>query len=191
MRRGPTINPRNPYPGPIATTRRGGLVKGVGKFGEVMAGEKGEADYVASFEKLFRIVHSGSQPKAILDFLVRELRRGFPHHNWVGVYVVEGDDLVLRAWNGPRPTQHVRIPIGKGICGLAARSRETVVVDDVSKDPRYLECFAETRSEIVVPIVRDGVALGEIDIDSEELSAFTPDDREFLERVAGELSKIL
>src|SRR5437867_11004344 len=83
MRRGPTINPRNPYPGPIATTRRGGLVKGVGKFGEVMAGPKGEADYVASFETLFRFVHSGSQPKAIRDLLVRGLRLCRSHHTGV------------------------------------------------------------------------------------------------------------
>ena len=81
--------------------------------------------------------------------------------------------------------------MGAGICGLAARTQETVVVEDVSKDPRYIECFAETRSEVVVPIVRDGVALGEIDIDSEELDAFSPEDVEFLERIAMELSTVL
>ena len=166
-------------------------MKGVGKFGEVMAGEKGAADYAASLEKLTRVVRSGSQPKAILDFLVRELRRGFPIYSWVGVYIVEGDDLVLKAWSGPHATQHVRIPIGAGICGLAARTRETVVVEDVSKDPRYLECFPETRSEIVVPIVRDGAALGEIDIDSDELDAFASEDRDLLERIAGELANVL
>src|SRR3989442_15075378 len=69
---------RNPYGRPGASMPRGDAVKGVGKFGEVMAGEKGKAEYGASLEKLHRVVHSGSQPKAILDFLVRELRRGFP-----------------------------------------------------------------------------------------------------------------
>jgi L-methionine (R)-S-oxide reductase len=166
-------------------------MKGVGKFGEVMAGDKGEADYEAALEKLHRVIHSGSQPKAILDFLVRGLRREFPAYTWVGVYLVEGDELVLKAWSGPRPTQHVRIPIGQGICGLAARTGETVVVGDVSKDPRYMECFPETRSEIVVPILRDGVAIGEIDIDSDALEAFGPEDREFLERLAGELANVL
>ena len=166
-------------------------MKGVGKFGEVMAGEKGEADYDASLEKLRRVVRSGSQPRAILDFVVKELRRTFPTYTWVGVYVVEGDELVLRAWSGPRATRHVRIPIGQGICGHAARTKETVVVGDVSKDPRYLECFPETRSEIVVPILRDGVAIGDIDIDSDALDAFTAEDRGFLEPVADELSKVL
>jgi GAF domain-containing protein len=107
------------------------------------------------------------------------------------VYLVEGDELVLRAWSGPHATQHVRIPIGQGICGLAARTKETVVVGDVSKDPRYLECFPETRSEIVVPILRDGVAIGDIDIDSDALDPFTPEDRGFLEELADGLAKVL
>ncbi len=166
-------------------------VKGVGKFGEVMAGEKGEADYEASFEKLRRVIHSGSRPSAILDFLVKELRRGFPRYSWVGLYVVEGDEFVLKAWNGPHATQHVRIPIGQGICGVAAETKETVVVGDVSKDPRYLECFPETRSEIVVPILRDGKAIGEIDIDSNALEAFGREDSQFLERLAAELARAL
>jgi len=166
-------------------------VKGVGKFGEVMAGEKGEADYKGSLEKLQRVVHSGSQPKAILDFLAKELRRAFPTYTWVGVYMVEGDELVLRAWSGSHPTQHVRIPMGQGICGLAARTRETIIVGDVSKDPRYLECFPETRSEIVVPILREGRAVGEIDIDSDQLEAFGDEDRAFLERLAGELATVV
>ena len=166
-------------------------MKGVGKFGEVMADEKGPADFGASLDKLRRVVRSGSQTKAILDFVVKELRRTFPHYSWVGIYLVEGDELVLRAWSGAHATQHVRIPIGQGICGLAARTNETVVVGDVSKDPQYLECFPETRSEIVVPILRDAVAIGEIDIDSNALDAFGPEDRALLEELADELSKVL
>ncbi len=166
-------------------------MKGVGKFGEVMAGDKGEADYDASLEKLERVIRSGSRPSAILDFLAKELRRAFPHYTWVGVYLVEGEELALKAWSGPHATQHVRIPIGEGICGLAARAQETVVVGDVSKDPRYLECFPETRSEIVVPILRDATAIGEIDIDSDTLEAFGPDDEAFLERLAAGLAKVL
>jgi len=122
---------------------------------------------------------------------VKELRRTFPVYTWAGVYGVEGDELVLRAWSGPHPTQHVRIPIGQGICGLAARTMESVIVADVSKDPRYLECFPETKSEIVVPILRDGSPIAEIDIDSDQVNSFSPIDKEFVEWVAGDLGPIL
>ncbi len=106
------------------------------------------------------------------------------HYSWVGIYVVDGDDLVLGPWRGPQATEHVRIPVGQGICGAAAASGVTEIVDDVNADSRYLACFASTRSEIVVPIHLDGTVIGEIDIDSDEPGAFGEDDRLFLERVA-------
>ena len=106
------------------------------------------------------------------------------HYCWVGIYLVEGDDLVLGPWKGPEATEHVRIPVGQGVCGAAAASGRTEVVDDVNADPRYLACFPSTRSEIVVPIHRDGRVVGEIDIDSDTPAAFGHDDRAFLERIA-------
>jgi GAF domain-containing protein len=78
----------------------------------------------------------------------------------------------------------VRIPVGQGVCGAAAASGETEIVDDVNADPRYLACFPSTRSEIVVPIAHEGRIVGEIDIDSDRPAAFGQDDRVFLERVA-------
>lgn len=107
-----------------------------------------------------------------------------PHYTWVGIYLLRGEELVLGPWRGPAPTQHVRIPLGVGICGAAARSGKTEVVADVSSDPRYLACFPSTRAEIVVPIVAEGRVLGEIDIDSDLPAAFTEEDRKFLEEVA-------
>jgi L-methionine (R)-S-oxide reductase len=106
------------------------------------------------------------------------------HYSWVGIYLVDGDDLVLGPWRGPQATEHVRIPVGQGVCGAAAASGETEIVDDVNADPRYLACFASTRSEIVVPIAHDGRVVGEIDIDSDRPAAFGDEDRELLERVA-------
>jgi GAF domain-containing protein len=78
----------------------------------------------------------------------------------------------------------VRIPIGQGICGAAAASGRTEVIDDVELDPRYLVCFPSTRSEIVVPISYEGRVVGEIDINSDRPAAFGEEDRAFLERVA-------
>jgi len=115
---------------------------------------------------------------------VEVLEEGFDRYSWVGIYLVEGDDLVLGPWQGPEATEHTRIPVGQGVCGAAAASGVTEIVDDVNADPRYLACFPSTRSEIVVPIALDGRVVGEIDIDSDRPAAFGDDDREFLERVA-------
>lgn len=125
----------------------------------------------------------------VLQKTVSFLRQSVPHYNWVGIYMLEGDELVLRAWDGPAATEHTRIPMGKGICGLAAREKKTVIVGDVNADSRYLACFPHTRSEIVVPIIKGAQVLGEIDIDSDTLNAFTEKDREFLERVAALLGE--
>ncbi len=83
---------------------------------------------------------------------VQILRANSDHFDWVGIYLVREKDLVLEAYAGDEETEHVRIPIGEGICGCAAKEGATIVVPDVSKDPSYLMCFATTRSEIVVPI---------------------------------------
>jgi L-methionine (R)-S-oxide reductase len=136
---------------------------------------------VSSLETLERIAESGDD---VLQRVVDVLHDGFEHYSWVGIYLVEGDELVLGPWKGPQATEHVRIPIGQGVCGAAAASGETEVVDDVNADPRYLACFPSTRSEIVVPINHEGRVVGEIDIDSDRPAAFGEDDRAFLERVA-------
>jgi GAF domain-containing protein len=124
--------------------------------------------------------------QAIVDYL----QARFPTYAWVGLYWVEGDDLVLGEWRGPQATAHTRIPIGTGICGAAAASGRTEVVPDVSQDPRYLACFPSTRSEIVVPILDGGRVVGEIDIDSTVVNAFGPEDQRFLERVAAVLAEV-
>lgn len=126
-----------------------------------------------------------------LTRLCRELRAGVPHYNWVGVYLLEENDtmLVLRGWDGPAATEHVRIPVGQGICGLAAREAQPVIVDDVSVDPRYLQCFLHTRAEIVVPMFSAGRVIGEIDIDSDRVAAFNATDRMFLEWCAMQLAR--
>lgn len=114
-------------------------------------------------------------------------RLGF---DWTGIYLVDGGELALGPFVGA-PTEHVQIPVGTGICGAAAAAAETIVVDDVASDPRYLSCFVSTRSEIVVPIFRGGDAgapvIGEIDVDSNTPAAFGAADRAELEAVANRL----
>jgi GAF domain-containing protein len=126
---------------------------------------------------------------AAAEIVCKTLRKDVAHYSWVGIYMVEGDDLVLKAWDGPQATEHVRIPIGKGVCGRAARTHRTEVVDDVAKDPEYLACFISTRAEIVVPIMKAGRCIGEIDIDSDKVKAFDTLDRLFLEWLADRLAE--
>ncbi len=140
--------------------------------------------YTGTLEAIDRIVNRGGDADDVLRAAVETLHDRIPHYTWVGIYFVEGDELVLGPWRGPRATEHVRIPIGQGICGSAAATGRTEVVDDVNADPRYLACFASTRSEIVVPIAYQGRVVGEIDVDSDEPAAFGEEDRAFLERVA-------
>lgn len=128
---------------------------------------------------------SAFDARELMARTVALLQRERPHYNWVGIYLLEGDTLVLGPFVG-KPTPHVRIPLHQGICGAAASSGKTIIVDDVNSDPRYLACSLETRSEIVVPIRRltDGKILGEIDIDSDTPAAFGGDDRKLIEAVA-------
>ena len=115
------------------------------------------------------------------------LKQKVPAYTWVGIYLLEGQELVLGPFVG-KPSPHTRIPLGAGICGAAATQRETIIVDDVNADPRYLACSIETRSEIVVPIMDADRVLGEIDIDSDRPAAFGPADRQLLEAVAAALA---
>ena len=123
-----------------------------------------------------------------LDKLAEALSDNFAHYTGVYLYMLEGETLMLGPYRG-RATEHRRIPIGAGICGRAARLKETVTVDDVTLDGEYLACSLETRSEIVVPILRGDRVLGEIDIDSDVPAAFSSADRKFLEQVARRIAE--
>jgi GAF domain-containing protein len=131
-------------------------------------------------------------PEAAAQRAVELLHDRFPHYDWVGIYWVSSDgaDLVLGPWTGPDATEHTRIPIGTGICGAAAANGQTEIVPDVSADPRYLACFASTRSEIVVPIFEGGEVVGEIDVDGSDLDAFDDTDARFLEEIAALLAPL-
>ncbi len=119
--------------------------------------------------------------------MVKLLHERMLKYNWVGFYMLEPGAqppmLVLDAFEGAM-TPHTRIPLNQGICGAAASSGRTVIVDDVSKDPRYLACSLETKSEIVVPIFVRGKVVGELDIDSHFPAAFTPEDQDIIQYCA-------
>jgi len=125
--------------------------------------------------------------KDVVDFL----ENNFTHYSWVGIYLVEGSNLILGPWKGPYATEHTCIPIGQGICGAAAASGTTEVIPDVNSDNRYLSCFVSTKSEIVIPIKKNGKIVGEIDIDSDKTAAFSREDCDFLNLVADLISPFI
>jgi GAF domain-containing protein len=124
--------------------------------------------------------------------IVRILQSRMLKYNWVGFYMLDSSSpvLVLGPFEGAM-TPHTRIPLNQGICGAAASTGKTVVVDDVSKDPRYLACSLETKSEIVVPLFASGRVVGELDIDSHFPAAFGQDDRDLVEHCAALVGKRL
>ncbi len=106
-----------------------------------------------------------------------------PDLNWAGFYLMKGGELVLGPFQG-KPAC-IRIPLGRGVCGTAAATRETQVVADVHAFPGHIACDADSRSEIVVPLIRDGMIIGVLDLDSPKPGRFDEDDRAGLESAAG------
>ncbi len=145
------------------------------------------------FTKIDALARSASSAEDLMRGIVTTLRDSLPSYDWVGFYMIEerpgeAPVLVLGPFVGAE-TPHTRIPLHQGICGAAASSGETVVVDDVHSDPRYLACSLETKSEIVAPIYSKRRVVGELDIDSHTPAAFGVEDRELVEhcaRVVGE-----
>ncbi|MBN1249411.1 MAG: GAF domain-containing protein [Anaerolineae bacterium] len=110
------------------------------------------------------------------------LRDNVAHYDWVGFYLVDPEaarELVLGPYAGA-PTEHTRIPFGRGICGQAAATERTFIVQDVAAEENYLSCSPDVRSEIVLPILQGNRILGELDIDSHKLAPFTEADQRFL-----------
>jgi GAF domain-containing protein len=108
----------------------------------------------------------------------------------VGIYLLEGDELVLHNYIG-RPTEHTRIPVGVGVCGAAVAQNRDIKVDDVSAEENYLACSIETKSELVVLIrSADGKVHGQIDLDSDQIAGFTPDDEAGLRQIANWLARL-
>lgn len=155
-----------------------------------MSDTRTAVDFTALENEIRHEVARTTDRREAMTRVVELLKAKVPDYTWVGIYELYGNELVLGPFLG-KPSPHTHIPVGRGICGAAAAEKATIVVDDVNKDPRYLACSLEAQSEIVVPIMRGSEVLGEIDIDSDRLAAFGPDDRRLLEAAAVALSEKL
>ena len=140
-------------------------------------------------KELTALAETATDAEELMSIIVGRLQERLAHFNWVGFYMLEksrdgGEPvLVLGPYVGA-VTPHTRIPLNQGICGAAASSGRTVIVDDVNSDPRYLACSLDTKSEIVVPVTVKGEVVGELDIDSHTPAAFQDDDRQLVEHCA-------
>ncbi|SMO37571.1 GAF domain-containing protein [Fodinibius sediminis] len=145
----------------------------LGRVKEIISSDTSDRD-----EKLYQICQLLESEIAVFD--------------WVGFYLVDPEadrQLVLGPYVG-EPTDHTRIPFGKGICGQAAETNETFVVQDVNKEDNYLACSIHVKAEIVVPVKKNGEFIAELDIDSHTKDSMTSEHRRLLESICGQVSAL-
>jgi GAF domain-containing protein len=155
---------------------------------------------MANKEKLFEKILSdakdivqGSRDRDVkLHLICKLLHLSVDYYDWVGFYLVDPQkerQLVLGPYVG-EPTDHTRIAFGQGICGQAAEREETFVIQDVSREDNYLSCSIAVKSEIVLPVFKNGNIVGELDIDSHRLAPFTDEDKKYLEKICEVISPL-
>ena len=138
------------------------------------------------------IIYGSENRDHKLQSISQLLSDTFEHYDWVGFYLVDDDveqELILGPYVGDA-TDHIRIKFGEGICGQAAKTLETFVVQDVTKEENYLACSLSVQSEIVVPIMAEGKFVGELDIDSHILGAMDQVDKLELEHLCKHIAKL-
>lgn len=149
-------------------------------------------NYQALEQQLQSLYNSYSDSQQLLQSICDLLRERVSHYDWVGFYFKNGAkrELLLGPFSG-EPTDHTVIPFGKGICGQVALSNENFIVPDVNEQDNYIACSITVKSEIVIPILKDGENIGQIDIDSHTIDAFSKTDVHLLEGICKKLATIL
>lgn len=132
-----------------------------------------------------------AEKETILLQICQLLKDEVYHYDWVGFYRLDQSNnmLVLGPYVG-KATDHTHIPVGKGVCGQVAQNKRTMMVQDVSKMDNYIACSIDVQSEIVVPVLKDGEFVAEIDIDSHAYAPFTPGDQQLLEEIAKKIKHL-
>lgn len=138
---------------------------------------------VETIQKVAEAVKGKTSEQEILEAAVKIIDSYSDGWHWTGFYMLKEGHLEVGPYVGP-PTPHTKIELNSGICGAAASQKESIIVDDVNADPRFIACSITTRSEIVVPLMDGEECLGEIDIDSNNPSFFIEEDKKMLEEIA-------
>ena len=146
-------------------------------------------NYNQLIQEIDLFISSGNAREKILSDVSNLLKSKVYHYDWVGFYLLDDDRtiLVLGPYCG-KPTEHTQIPVGKGVCGQVAESSQLKIVQDISKEGNYIACSIDVQSEIVVPILKDGQFVAEIDIDSHSPAPFTFEDEIFLTSICQRLT---
>lgn len=141
--------------------------------------------------KIIHIIDENVNIEETLQVICDYLKDNINYFDWVGFYFKNGDkkELKLAQYAG-KPTEHIIIPFGKGICGQVALTNKNFVVQDVSEQNNYISCGIAVKSEIVIPIFKNGENIGQIDIDSHQKSPFTKEDEKLLEFVCERVATI-
>lgn len=147
----------------------------------IIKGETKEEIYSELLPQIKSLIEDETDLIANLANLTSALKQAFPSFSWVGFYLMKGDELVLGPFQGKLAC--TRIKIGSGVCGTSALRKETIIVPDVAKFPGHIYCDPDSKSEIVVPIIKNGEVLGVLDIDSYELNSFDEIDKIYLEKI--------
>ena len=146
----------------------------------IIKGETKEELYATLLPQLKSLVEGESDIIANMANVAAALKQTFDFF-WVGFYIVKEEMLVLAPFQGPLACTRIRY--GKGVCGTAWKEARTIIVPDVEQFPGHIACSSASRSEIVVPVIRDGKVVAVLDIDSDKLSEFDKMDAEYLEQL--------
>ena len=145
--------------------------------------------YAEILSQSLLIIHSKDSVRDKMQAICDLLDARLAHYDWAGFYLSDLEKRMLHL--GPytgEATEHATIAYGKGICGQAAQAEKTFLIDDVTAEKNYIACSIHVKSEIVVPIIKNGIVVGQIDIDSNKAAAFTHNDQQLLEEICVELA---
>lgn len=148
-----------------------------------------DEQYIKLIEQLKSLLDKNDNWLSSLSNLTAVLKQTFDKISWAGFYLFDGNKLYLGPFQGKLACTIIQL--GKGVCGTSAQNKETVIVPDVNKFPGHIACDADSKSEIVVPVIKDGSLFGVLDLDSSSYNSFNEIDKKYLEEIVKYLVQII